>query len=271
VVGWLATRRISVLYAVPSLYQAMLLRGGLEETPLRDLRLAVFAGESFPPPLLERCVRAVPSARFHNLYGPTETNVCTHEPILPNWSAADGLSIGRPIEGDFVEVFDEDGNPTSGDGEIHVAGATVFRGYLVNGELRDPTRDVRFRDGSVRRAYPTGDIGYLASDGRLYLRGRRDSQVKRHGYRIDLQDVENTLLEVAAVDTAAVVAKSVAPYAGEIWAYVVAAGASLQQVNSALAVALPRRMLPDRVVLVPELPMSQRGKTDRQFLSECEA
>jgi amino acid adenylation domain-containing protein len=270
-VEWMAARRISVLYAVPSLYQAMLLRGGLEEAQLSALRLAVFAGEPFPPQLLERCVRAIPGARFHNFYGPTETNVCTHEPIPPDWSATDGLSVGRPIEGDFVDAFDEDGCPTSGDGEIYVAGATVFRGYLVNGELQDPTRSLRFRDGSVRRAYPTGDIGCLAPDGRLYLRGRRDSQVKRQGYRIDLHDVENTLLEVAAVDTAAVVSKSVAPHEGEIWAYVVTSESSLQRVQSALAVALPRRMLPDRVVLVAELPMSHRGKIDRRLLSELEA
>ncbi|MCK2241829.1 MULTISPECIES: alpha/beta fold hydrolase [unclassified Crossiella] len=269
---WLDQRRISVFYAVPSLYQGMLLHGEWEQRPPGALRLAVFAGEPFPPQYLERCLRAVPQVRFHNLYGPTETNVCTHEPVPPSWSALDGLSIGRAIPGDFVEVLDEQGLPTDGDGEIHVAGATVFLGYLVDGELLDPAREVRFRDGVTRRTYPTGDLGHFEADGRLHLRGRRDHQVKRHGHRIDLEDIESALLEVSDVDAAAVVLKSGAPHAGEIWAYVVGADSlTPQRISAALAAALPRRMLPDRVLPVAGLPVNQRGKLDRAALSERSA
>jgi non-ribosomal peptide synthetase component F len=246
VAGWLAERRITVFYAVPSMYD------GVDRDPPPDLRLALFAGEPFPLPLLERCVRALPRARFHNLYGPTETNVCTHEPVPPGWSAPDGLSIGRAIDGDIVDVVD---------GEIHVAGATVFLGYLVDGELVDPTREVRFRDGIVRRAYPTGDIGRFEADGRLRLRGRRDHQVKRNGHRIDLLDIENTARELSDVDDAAAVLRS-----GEIWLYVVTS--SPERITAALAGALPRRMLPDRVLPVDFLPLNQRGKVDRLALSE---
>jgi acyl-coenzyme A synthetase/AMP-(fatty) acid ligase len=225
---------------------------GVDRDPPPDLRLALFAGEPFPLPLLERCVRALPRARFHNLYGPTETNVCTHEPVPPGWSAPDGLSIGRAIDGDIVDVVD---------GEIHVAGATVFLGYLVDGELVDPTREVRFRDGIVRRAYPTGDIGRFEADGRLRLRGRRDHQVKRNGHRIDLLDIENTARELSDVDDAAAVLRS-----GEIWLYVVTS--SPERITAGLAGALPRRMLPDRVLPVDFLPLNQRGKVDRLALSE---
>lgn len=254
--AWLTERRISVCYAVPSLYQGML--ETFEQAPPR-LRLALFAGEPFPPHLLERFLRAAPETRFHNLYGPTETNVCTHEPIPPTWTAGEGLSIGRAIDGDHVAVL---GDP----GELHVAGATVCQGYLLDGELHDPCREIRFPDGVTRRAYPTGDLGHLGPDGRLHLHGRRDHQVKRHGHRIDLGDIESTLLELSEVDSAAVVLSS-----GEIRAYAVAPTLTPQRISAALAARLPRRMLPDRILLLPELPLTQRGKIDRVALAERSA
>jgi amino acid adenylation domain-containing protein len=267
VVSWLDQEQITVFYAVPSLYQGMLLDGEIESHLPSRLRLVAFAGEPFPPQLLERYVRAAPRLPFYNLYGPTETNVCTYERLPDGWTARDGVSVGRAIDGDLIEVVGEDGRYTDGEGEIHVAGATVFLGYLVDCALTDPTRQVRFRDGTVHRAYPTGDIGRFGPDGRLHLIGRRDHQVKRRGHRIDLLDIESVLLELSGVRTAAVVAKTPQPHAGEIWAYVVAESLPGAQVHAALTEALPRRMLPDRVVLVDRLPVTERGKIDRRQLS----
>ena len=149
----------------------------------------------------------MPGARFHNLYVPTETNVCTHEALAPGWSAGDGLTIGRATD---------------------------------------------------------GDIGRFEADGRLRLSGRRDHQVKRGGHRIDLLDIENTARELSDVDNAAAVVSR-----GEIWLYVVTSAP--ERISSALAGALPRRMLPDRVVPVDALPLNQRGKVDRLVLSERSA
>ncbi|MFJ9418883.1 amino acid adenylation domain-containing protein [Streptomyces sp. NPDC101227] len=273
VVGWLREQKITAFYAVPSLYHGMLQQGGIAEDGLPPaLRVAAFAGEPFVPQLLQDYL-ALMGERipFHNLYGPTETNVCTHLRVPPDWSADQELSIGRPIPGDMLEVLDEDGLPTDGEGEIHVAGPTVFQGYLQGGELRDPTVTVPFRDGTSRRAYATGDLGRIDEDGRVFLRGRRDSQVKRRGHRIDLLDVESAVLELPQVATTAVVAKA-GGHRGEIWAYVQTRDpqATERSLLAGLRAVLPQRMLPDRVVLVAALPTTSRGKVDRLALSATE-
>jgi acyl-coenzyme A synthetase/AMP-(fatty) acid ligase len=203
---------------------------------------------------------------MYNLYGPTETNVCTYAKVAPDWTASREITVGEAIPGDLVDVFDDAGRPTDGDGEICVAGATVFQGYLEGGELRDPTTELRFRDGVVRRAYATGDIGRRTATGEFVLRGRRrDVQVKRRGYRIDLGEIESVVAELTEVSTVAAVQKPGA-HDGEIWLY--ASGSATETVIAGqLRAHLPAYMVPDRVVLLDALPVSDRGKIDRIALA----
>ncbi|GAA3189828.1 MULTISPECIES: amino acid adenylation domain-containing protein [Streptomyces] len=269
VVGWLADRRITAFMAAPSLYHGMLQQGGIADSPPPALRLAAFGGEAFAPELLERYLKVLDGIPFYNLYGPTETNACTYYRVPPDWTADQEMPIGRGIGGVLIDVLDEEGRPTDGPGEIHIAGPTVFQGYLRGAEPSDPTVHVTFRDGAVHRAYASGDMGRITPDGLVFLRGRRDNQVKRRGHRIDLMDVENAVLEVEQVATAAVVAKS-GPHAGQIWAYA-QTGATEREVLAALREVLPRRMLPDRVVPLTTLPTTTSGKVDRRALRDADA
>lgn len=271
VAGWLREHEISVLYAVPTLYRMLRRTGLLTGRTAPRLRLLAFAGEPLPPDLLAWYLAEFPGASCHNLYGPTETNVCTAAHFPPGSRAEGGKSvpIGRAVDGTHTAVLDQDGHPACR-GELYVAGPTVLRGYLVDGALHDPTREVRFPDGVARRAYPTGDLAERDETGRLLLLGRADEQVKRRGHRIDLRDVEHALRAAVVTEACAVVAKRGA-HQGEIWAYVVGAqsGAlSERRVLTALAGVLPRRMLPDRIVLTDRLPVSGHGKVDRRELAE---
>ncbi|CAM5250310.1 D-alanine--poly(phosphoribitol) ligase [Streptomyces spiroverticillatus] len=269
VVGWLTEQRITAFMAVPSLYQNMLRQGGIADAPPPALRLVAFGGEAFVPELLEQYLRILDGVPFYNLYGPTETNACTYYRVPADWTADQELPIGRGIGGVHIDVLDEDGRPTDGEGEIHIAGPVVFQGYLRGGAPVDPTVTVTFRDGVTRRAHPSGDLGRFRPDGEVLLRGRRDNQVKRRGHRIDLMDVENALLELPQITAAAVVAKG-GPYAGEVWAYA-QTDADEREVLAALRDVLPRRMLPDRVVPLTTLPTTTSGKVDRRALSETAA
>lgn len=265
VAGWLTDRAVTVLYAVPSLYQDMLERGGVREAFPESLRAVLYAGEPFPPHALEMYVKLLDGRPMYNLYGPTETNVCTFTAVPPHWTASQEITVGRSIPGDVVDVFDESGDVTDSDGEICVAGATVFQGYLEGGELRDPTRPLRFRDGTVRRAYLTGDIGRRTADGRILLRGRRDVQVKRRGYRIDLGEIESVAGELAGVGTVAAVQKSGARD-GEIWVYASGTAAD-KEILRHLYGHLPVYMVPERVVVLDALPLNDRGKINRMALA----
>ncbi|WJY38336.1 amino acid adenylation domain-containing protein [Streptomyces sp. P9-2B-2] len=266
VVGWLTEQRITAFMAVPSLYHNMLQQGGIADAPPPALRIAAFGGEAFAPELLERYLRLLNGVPFYNLYGPTETNACTYYRVPADWTADRELPIGRGIGGVHIEVLDEDGAPTDGEGEIHIAGPVVFQGYLRGGAPDDPTTTVTCRDGVARRAYASGDLGRITPDGLVFLRGRRDNQVKRRGHRIDLMDVENAVLELPRIGTAAVVAKD-GPHTGEIWAYA-QTDATEREVLAALREVLPRRMLPDRIVPLATLPTTTSGKVDRRALRD---
>ncbi|ONI91410.1 hypothetical protein ALI22I_08585 [Saccharothrix sp. ALI-22-I] len=264
VVTWLAEERISLFYAVPTLYQS-LLRGGIETTPLPRLRVLAFAGEAFPVGPLERYVRLFPHSRFYNLYGPTETNVCTFERIPWNWTAAEPLSIGHALPGLRVELVDENG-VAGPEGEIAVSGPAVFRGYLQDGVLRP--RLATITCGKERlTAYLTGDLGVRDAEGRIHLRGRRDHQVKRRGHRIELGDIESVVQELPAVRACAAVWRPDIVDGGEIWLHLVCDDAEPEAVVRAVHEALPRRMAPDHVVVTAELPLTNRGKIDREALA----
>lgn len=266
VVSWLERERISLFYAVPTLYES-LLRGGIEKTALPALRVLAYAGEPFRPRPLERYVRRFADSRIYNLYGPTETNVCTFERVPSTWRAEQPLSIGRALPGLRVELVDENG--VAGDeGEIAVSGPAVFRGYYQDGVLRSRLSTI-VRDGVQLSAYRTGDLAVRAADGRIHLRGRRDHQVKRRGHRIELGDVESVVGELSGVLGCAAVWRPTED-GGQIWVYVVCDdGGDIDRVVQDVHTALPRRMAPDRVVLTPELPLTDRGKIDREALASA--
>ena len=175
----------------------LVLRGGLAVGELPRLRTVLFAGEVFPTVHLRRLVELLPHVRFANLYGPTETNVCT-------WWEVTGLSadsdetipIGRPITNvDVFAVTDGGRRAEPGEsGELYVRGPTVMQGYLGDPD-KTASRLVPDPLGGVlgQRVYRTGDIVQEAPDGNYRFLGRRDGQIKSRGYRIELGDIEAAL------------------------------------------------------------------------------
>lgn len=257
-VAWLHREHITVFYAVPTLWMAAFDRGGLSTAPPEELRVIAFAGEPFPPVGLRRLLDLLPGRAFYNLYGPTETNVCTYERLAPDWDPAAGLAIGTPISGIQVRLLDE---------EIAVSGPTVFQGYIEDGIVRDPTITLDTDQGETTRAYLTGDLASIGTDGRLYLRGRRDQQVKRRGHRIELAAIENLAHQIPGVLSCAAVWLPDRSAHGEIWLFAVSDTADEHEILHALAERSARSALPDRIKTVPALPTNARGKIDRDALA----
>ena len=257
---------ITIWYSVPSLLTRLALHGGLRPGDLGTVRAVLFAGEVFPSRHLRRLMGLLPAARFANLYGPTETNVCTwHEVREPPEDGA-VLPIGRPIDGVRVLAITGDGRRAEpGEvGELHVAGPTVMLGYW---------RDARATAGALAPgpggavAYRTGDLGVERPDGSLVLRGRRDAQIKSRGYRIELGEIESVLDAHEAVVECAAVAVPDDLVTNRIRAVVVTArplGAG--ELASWCAARLPRYMVPDSFDCVAALPRMSTGKVDRQRL-----
>ncbi|QXQ13336.1 AMP-binding protein [Skermania piniformis] len=264
-VDWLAEKKISVIYAVPSLVRAIS-DTSADSARLPALRTIAYAGEPYPERALGELLATLDGVAVHNFYGPTETNVCTAELLAPNRRAGTPVSIGTAIDGVSVCVVDDELQATAGSGELVVAGPTLLDGYLAAGRLVDPCVGVRFPDGIRRRAYRTGDRAATGPDGRFYLSGRRDAQIKRNGFRIDLAGLEATAASVAAVRHCAAIA---VPPANRVLLYLEpeptatrSADELIASVHAAVGSIHSTRHRPDRVEVVAELPRNVRGKID---------
>jgi amino acid adenylation domain-containing protein len=270
VASFIADRGITIWYSVPSVLSMLALRGGLEPGALPQLRTVLFAGEVFPVPYLRRLMRTLPHARFLNLYGPTETNVCTYYEVPPlDDERVVPIPIGRAI--DNVEVFavGEDGErvPDGEVGELWVRGSSVMCGYWG-----DPTRTDRslvgwnVGHGPGDPAYRTGDLVRRDAQGDYEFLGRRDSQIKSRGYRIELGDVEAALYAHPTVVECAVTAVPDELVTNRLKAYVV-----LREEGTAADVLrvcgerVPPYMVPDLEVR-EQLPRTSTGKIDRRAL-----
>jgi len=271
-VEWLGRVGITTWYSVPSTLCLLLEHGGLRERPPGSLRRVLFAGEVFPVPQLRRTMSALPSARFYNLFGPTETNVCTWY-ALPRSLAPDAtaIPIGTPCEHASAAVLDPEGRPArvGEEGELCIGGAGVMSGYWNHPAS---TRDAFWPAGTVSglgRLYRTGDRTRLDGSGRLWFLGRRDRQLKHRGYRIELGEVEAAVASVPGVAESAVVTRPDGRQGLGLCAVVVPRPGeklTVLTVKSHCGRVLPAYMVPASVEIRECLPRTCTGKVDFQRL-----
>jgi acyl-coenzyme A synthetase/AMP-(fatty) acid ligase len=229
----------------------------------------LFAGEVFPTKHLRTLMGLLPHVRFANLYGPTETNVCTwyEVPPLPE-EMTEAIPIGRPITNDAVYVVADDGRLAEpGEvGELCVRGATVMRGYWA-----DPERTSRglvpdpFSSAFSDPVYRTGDLVRRDADGNLLYLGRRDAQIKSRGYRIELGEIETALDAHPQVRECAVVAVPDELITNRIKAFVVS-DVDERELMQFCGQRIPKYMIPQTFVFREALPKTSTGKTDRRAL-----
>ncbi|WP_306317520.1 MULTISPECIES: amino acid adenylation domain-containing protein [unclassified Streptomyces] len=260
--AFLRARRITVWYSVPSVLILMIRHGGLcHDPPPPSLRVLLFAGEPFRTDYLTALYRHFGNARLLNLYGPTETNVCTfHEVTADDIERGAAVPIGRPCSGDAAWAVTPDGRRADlgEEGELVVAGPTVMAGYWGRGAQRGP--------------YRTGDIVRVRADGGFDYLGRRDHMVKVRGHRVELGEIEACLDRHPDVGEAVVLVDGTGMTARLVAFVVPAAGPppGLLALKRHCAERLPRYMIPDSVRTVAELPRTRNGKTDRQVLRNAQ-
>jgi amino acid adenylation domain-containing protein len=249
--------RVTVWYSVPSVLALLLDAGLATRELLAPMRYVLFAGEVFPIKQLRRLQELLPpAARLYNLYGPTETNVCTFyrvEHIDPARQVP--VPIGGPITGARLRVVDDRGQALSeGElGELVVEGPCVTPGYFRRPD--DPNTE-----NHRRNRHATGDIvGYEGHD--LVYRGRKDRMVKVGGFRVELGEIEAALLRHEAIAEAAIVALD-GDTGMRLVAFCSPGGPSLLEMKTHCGNLLPRYMIPHALVRMPALPKNANGKID---------
>lgn len=273
------TDKLTVLETVPTLLRAMMQEVKLSES-LREgmlgLRWMVATGEALSPDLAREWVETFQDIKLMNAYGPTEcSDDVTHytvESAPPKETLY--MPIGRPIINTQIYILDKDlrPSPVGVEGEVHVGGEGVGRGYL-----NDPLRTAEvfipnlFGKQPGARLYKTGDIATYREDGNIQYIGRRDNQVKLRGYRIELGDIESVLMEHPAIRDITVTIRGKHPQEKALVAYYIAeqnSNADEREFRIYAREKLPAYMVPAVFVRLEAMPVTSTGKLDRAALPE---
>lgn len=233
----------------------------------------LFCGEVLTNRTVDRLMKRFPNANIVNTYGPTEstcaiTNVTITKELNKEVSP---LPVGIPKKGTWLEIVGEDGECVSeGEhGEIVIVGDSVSIGYWNNEERNKKSFGTKEIEGNTYRYYRTGDEGYLIN-GMLYYCGRIDLQVKLHGYRIELEDIESNLLKISGINQAVVIPKYRNGKVSSLVAGVVSAGEILDEKDEVRAIkeklkeSLPEYMIPSKIKFLSDVPRTNNGKIDRK-------
>src|SRR5947207_8785313 len=203
---WIAEKKITVWYSAPSILSLLAQFGKLDQHNYSSLRLVLFAGEVFPIKYLKLLKSLWPHPRYFNLYGPTETNVCTfyEVPRLIPESQIEPVPIGKACPYCEPLGVNEIGTEVARGavGELCIAGPSVLEGYW---NLPENTAKAFLTDRDIRW-YRTGDIVTELPDGNYKFLGRRDRMVKMSGYRIELGEIEYAIYRHPSIKEAAVLA-----------------------------------------------------------------
>jgi acyl-coenzyme A synthetase/AMP-(fatty) acid ligase len=203
----ISEQRITIWYSTPSILSFLAQFGRMERYAYPALRTVLFAGEVFPIKHLRLLKGILPAPAYFNLYGPTETNVCTFYEIPAEIPAERNqpFPIGAACSHFEMKVLDEEGRevPFGSEGELCASGAGMMEGYW---NLPDRTAVAFWTDEADRRWYRTGDIVIEEAGGIYTYISRRDRMVKKRGYRVELGEIESGLYRHPDVKEAAVIA-----------------------------------------------------------------
>lgn len=212
---------------------------------------------------------------FYNKYGPTESTIsvleyaCSRDEVI----SSKVLPIGKPIGDTKVYLLNEQLQEVAvGEtGEIHVSGTQVSRGYLNQPGLTAEKFIPSPFDPSDR-LYKTGDLARFLPDGNVTFLGRMDDQIKISGYRIEIGEIENVLIEAPGISQCVIVADKTYIHGSRLVAYVVPEGVfKKDEVRSFLLSKLPDYMVPQLFVTLDQIPLTPNSKVDRKALPHPDA
>lgn len=305
----------NVWVSTPSFADVCLSEQSFGAELMPGLEVFLFCGETLTNRTAHRLQERFANAKIVNTYGPTESTVAVTDVLVTRALEAreSPLPVGKAKPGTTIEIRDADGTvlPDGEKGEIIIIGDTVSTGYYGRPDLTEKafftvadeneSRAAEAKEeackasaeyektageaqaeraglsGSCMRAYRTGDKGYK-KNGMLYYCGRIDLQVKLHGYRIELEDIESNICKLSEVEQAVVVPNSRGGKVSSLTAYIVkragdrpdtAAGEREEtaRLREALRAYLPDYMIPKKMVFLSQIPMTNNGKADRKALA----
>ncbi|MBQ7123702.1 MAG: AMP-binding protein [Oscillospiraceae bacterium] len=245
-------KKTEVFVITPTFMRLCLLNNDFNEDNYPFVKCLYFCGESLQKSLCKKVFERFPDIRIINAYGPTEATsaVCASEITKEILEHEEFLPCGD-IDSAAVKIYTEDD-------EIVLKGKSVFCGYL------EKTAGGHFTENG-ENAYRTGDIGFI-KEGKLYCKGRADSQIKYKGYRIELSDIESNLSVIDGVESCAVVAKRNPEGEVRMIKAFVCGKTDSDFIRKSLSEKLPEYMIPKSIKILKNLPVNENGKINRKEL-----
>lgn len=257
--------QVTELTMTPSSYVKVANAGVLESACLPHLKYIVLSGEAAHGPTLRKWLAAAPKADVWNFYGSTEVFSVAVWKIDRAFSDDEILPVGVPYPPVHILFVDEDGRevPRGERGMMLISNPWLSSGYYrdtartADAFLVDP-----MRRGYFERFYRTGDIGRINSEGQLIVLGRQDSQIKRHGYRMEIGEVEYALRAIEGWQDGCVLYDREREKLCCFWE----GALSSAEIQRALKKQLPKYALPDTYIHLEAMPHTATMKIDRQAL-----
>ncbi|WP_316838938.1 amino acid adenylation domain-containing protein [Pedobacter gandavensis] len=239
------------------------------------LRLVFLSGDWIPLSLPDRIKRFFPSASVISLGGATEGTIWSNyfpiEEIDKSWNS---IPYGKPIANNFFYILDEQLQPVpfGAIGELFIGGVGVARGYANSPEkTKDTFVPDPFNQNYGGIMYRTGDHGRMLPGMNMEFIGRKDNQVKIHGFRVELGEIEHLLSQSVHLKGAVVLAKLNRMGQKDLICYVDPLGKfDKNAVIDDLKLRLPDYMIPSIWLEVQNFPLNINGKIDRRALLEME-
>ncbi|MDP3980809.1 MAG: non-ribosomal peptide synthetase, partial [Chlamydiota bacterium] len=265
-------QQITTIHFVPSMLQTFLDDKDIGQCT--SLKRVICSGEALSYALQRKFFQTL-DTQLHNLYGPTEAAIdvcfwaCQKEdknPIVP---------IGRPVANTQIYILDSERQivPIGVIGELAIGGVQVAKGYLNRPELtsekfiNDP-----FRPHTNAMLYRTGDLARTRSDGAIEFLGRMDHQIKIRGYRVELGEIESTILQHPLIQETAVILSHHIQNDTVLVGYIIPRANQCSEkeltadLRNFLKATLPSYMIPRIFVILESMPMFPNGKVNRQAL-----
>lgn len=265
----------SVWVSTPSFAEICLSEKQFNKNLMPMMDVFLFCGETLTNATAEKLQNRFPNAKIVNTYGPTESTVAVTDVLVTSEIAKTNvpLPVGEAKPGTYIEIWSKAGKPVvdGKKGEIIILGDTVSSGYYKKPEITKKAFFTCIRKDRIVRGYHTGDEGYLA-DGQLYYCGRIDLQVKLHGYRIEIEDIENNLLKIDAIRQVVVLPNMKENKVRSLSAYMVYNKPVEDKMKTTLWIKqqlkefLPDYMIPKKFIFLDKIPMTNNGKADRRSL-----
>jgi len=243
-----------VFVATPTFFRLCLLNRDFSAEKFPFVKCVYFCGETLQKSLVKAIFERFPDIRIINAYGPTEaaSAVCAIEITREILEKEELLPVGI-LSSAAAEI-------TAENGEIVLKGKSVSKGYL-SGEAGG------FYKENGKNCFRTGDMGFI-ENGKIYCKGRLDSQIKYKGYRIELSEIEAVISALPGTENCAVIAKRNPEGEVRLLQAFVSGNIPEEKIREELSKKLPEYMIPKSIKFLDSLPLNKNGKIDRKELLE---